>query len=67
MSKEGFADGCHRWGWLIGIITTVIIQLIAVAFINGQQSQKIHDLQEFFGNRVDRLERQMDEIQRRQP
>ncbi len=60
--SRSFTDGCHKYGWVITIVVTILIQLIAAAYMNGQQSQKVMDLKEFFGNRIDRLERQVDEL-----
>ena len=62
-----FADGCHRWGWAITIIVTIVLQIITVAYLAGSQSQKIHDLQEFLGHRVDRLEQQVDDLRANLP
>jgi len=47
-----FADGCHRWGWLIAIVS----QLIAVAFLFGEMSGRIDAIQK----QLDRLERSIE-------
>lgn len=42
LKAKNFADGCHRYGWIIAIV----IQLITVGYLSGVQTQKIQDVKE---------------------
>lgn len=52
-----FADGCHKWGWLIAIISTALMNLVIYAYFQGTISQSLADTKE----RVIRLEQQWDQ------
>lgn len=53
-ANDKFFDGCHRYGWLISIVTTVVM------FIWFAASQNAH-LDDIM-RRVDRLETQVYEL-----
>lgn len=66
MTRQRFSDGCHRYGWLIALITTVIMQIIVAAYLAGSQTQKLQDVKEGVqemkkdvNQRIDRLENLM--------
>jgi hypothetical protein len=52
MNTEKFADGCHRYGWLI----TIIINALMLAYFVGTSNQSLQDIKE----RVGRMEQQWD-------
>lgn len=49
-------DGCHRYGWIITIIVTVLMW----AFTVGTFKQSVDDMKSEFEHRIERLERQID-------
>ena len=58
-SKRSLLDGCHKYGWLItfiGLIGTVVINAMLIAYSTGKVEQSLADVRE----RVGRLEQQWD-------
>ena len=69
MTKQKFADGCHRWGWLIAILVGVAGQLIVVSVLAGQTTERINSLgagiqsvKDDVNNRMNQLERRLDDV-----
>ena len=58
-NKRSFLDGCHRYGWiitLVGIIGSIVINAVLIAYSSGKIEQSLADVRE----RVGRLEQQWD-------
>lgn len=51
-------DGCHKYGWLITIIISVLMWLMAQA----ETHQQLLDMKEYFNQRITRLESQIDSL-----
>ena len=63
MKKLQLIDGCHKYGWLIaliGLAISVVINIASIASYSSRIEQSLTDVLQ----RVDRLERQMDEYVR---
>ena len=61
--KRTFLDGCHRYGWLLalaGLFISAVINIVSIASYSSRIEQSLTDVLQ----RVDRLERQMDEYLR---
>ena len=52
--RNRFIDGCHRYGWLIGIIANLLI----VGVFAGRLSQSVDDVRE----RLFRVEQRVDQM-----
>lgn len=52
------ADGCHKYGWLI----SVVVQALLFAFMMGSMNQRIEDIGLYMGQRMERLETQVDKV-----
>jgi len=61
MEERSFSDGCHKWGWLIAILATAILNLMMFAYFQGTVSQALTDLKE----RVITLEQRIDRMMQR--
>ena len=59
---NNFLDGCHKYGWLITIIGTILFNIAFGIFMTGRFSQRVDDLEKYFGERIGRLEDQIDEL-----
>ena len=61
--KRNCLDGCHRYGWLlalVGLLISAVINVVSIASYSSRIEQSLTDVLQ----RVDRLERQMDEYLR---
>jgi len=66
-NTERFFDGCHRYGWIISILATALLNGIMLAYFVGGQTQRIDDLKSEVEQRVGRIEQQMDNLIRLNP
>jgi hypothetical protein len=55
-------DRCHRYGWVITLVLTILFQIAMWAATIGSFKQSVEDMKNDFGQRIDRLERQVDKI-----
>lgn len=62
MTTRAFSDGCHRYGWLITIMMTIVANFVMGAYLAGQQTQKLNDLEKGMDQRVNRLEQRLDQL-----
>ncbi len=51
-------DACHKYGWVITLVGTLIFQVVFWSYSVGMFKQTVAD----FGARIDRLERQIDSL-----
>lgn len=64
MQRRTFADGCHRWGWAIGLVGTLVLNGALGFYLSGRFTQRVEDMEKNFGDRITRLEHQIDDLTR---
>ncbi len=55
-------DRCHKYGWMVTLAGTILVQVVLWAYSVGSFRQSIDDMKLDFGNRISRLEQQVDKV-----